>query len=419
MEISEKVKKLIDDELKDLDDSSEKISEAFTCCVCLDLLYKPIVLACGHVSCFWCVHKSMSGLRESHCPICRNPYHHFPTICQMLHFILLKMYPISYKRREIQISEFEREADCFSPQLEDRVCKGQTEQEACHANNSQMRVDDTEASSFVVDHGDFHPTVANGTCQTITVDDALCTFCNQLVYHPVVLNCGHVFCESCTLVQKNEMIKCAKCEIAHPGRIPKVCLELDNFLEEQFPTEYALRKSSVQLKQSCGQQESPSTCSAGDAKESSPVLTSSGGHPLSWWGDHKVHIAAGCDSCGMFPIIGDRYKCKDCVEAIGFDLCGDCYNTRSKLPGRFNQQHTPEHQFELMRPNSIRNIMWRLLRDVSSAPSSTPDTPESGVTVVPSLSDDARESAESGFVTPSETGDTEEDQSNDHEEDSM
>lgn len=63
----------------------------------------------------------------------------------------------------------------------------------------------------------------------------------------------------------------------------------------------------------------------------------------------------------MFPIIGERYNCKDCVEKIGFDLCGDCYNTTSKLPGRFNQQHTPEHRFELLQSNTIRNIMLRLV----------------------------------------------------------
>lgn len=63
----------------------------------------------------------------------------------------------------------------------------------------------------------------------------------------------------------------------------------------------------------------------------------------------------------MYPIIGDRYRCKDCVEIIGFDLCGDCYNTRSKLPGRFNQQHTPEHEFELVSSNISHNILLRLV----------------------------------------------------------
>ncbi|KAK4573967.1 hypothetical protein RGQ29_031771 [Quercus rubra] len=82
---------------------SDEISQSFICCVCRELLYKPIVLSCGHISCFWCVHHSMSGLCESRCPICRHPYIHFPTICQMLHLLLLKLYPVAYKRRENQI----------------------------------------------------------------------------------------------------------------------------------------------------------------------------------------------------------------------------------------------------------------------------------------------------------------------------
>jgi hypothetical protein len=50
----------------------------------------------------------------------------------------------------------------------------------------------------------------------------------------------------------------------------------------------------------------------------------------------------------MYPIIGDRYRCVDCTEIIGFDLCGDCYKNRSKRPGRFNQKHTPDHKLELV-----------------------------------------------------------------------
>lgn len=45
---------------------------------------------------------------------------------------------------------------------------------------------------------------------------------------------------------------------------------------------------------------------------------------------------------------------------MGFDLCGDCYATRSKLPGRFNQQHTSEHKFQLVEANIIHNLMLRL-----------------------------------------------------------
>ena len=33
----------------------------------------------------------------------------------------------------------------------------------------------------------------------------------------------------------------------------------------------------------------------------------------------------GCDACGLYPIVGDRWRCRDCPERIGFDLCGACH----------------------------------------------------------------------------------------------
>lgn len=62
----------------------------------------------------------------------------------------------------------------------------------------------------------------------------------------------------------------------------------------------------------------------------------------------------------MSPIIGERYKCKDCVEKIGFDLCESCYKSPATIPGRFNQQHKPDHQFKIVQPLSIRDLMLRL-----------------------------------------------------------
>ncbi|KAG1361856.1 putative E3 ubiquitin-protein ligase PRT1 [Cocos nucifera] len=67
----------------------------------------------------------------------------------------------------------------------------------------------------------------------------------------------------------------------------------------------------------------------------------------------------------MYPMIGKRYRCKDCKEAIGFDLCEACYNTSSKLPGRFNQQHTPDHKFELDDTQLLcRILMFRAMPEV-------------------------------------------------------
>jgi len=72
-----------------------------------------------------------------------------------------------------------------------------------------------------------------------------------------------------------------------------------------------------------------------------------------------VHYGVGCDGCGVYPIAGRRYKCLDCAEDIGFDLCGECYDDgvhkRASVgdgnvaTGRFNQQHRPDHSMEEMK----------------------------------------------------------------------
>jgi hypothetical protein len=97
--------------VNDLDDPQ------FMCCVCLDLLYKPVVISCGHMSCFWCVHKAMHVFRESHCAVCRQPYKHFPSICQLMHHLILKLEPADYKRREKEVLEEERRIETYSPQI--------------------------------------------------------------------------------------------------------------------------------------------------------------------------------------------------------------------------------------------------------------------------------------------------------------
>jgi hypothetical protein len=62
-----------------------------------------VAAACGHMSCFWCVHKAMDYHRQSYCAICRQPYIHFPSICQLLHHLLLKLEPVEYKKREKEV----------------------------------------------------------------------------------------------------------------------------------------------------------------------------------------------------------------------------------------------------------------------------------------------------------------------------
>jgi len=71
----------------------------------------------------------------------------------------------------------------------------------------------------------------------------------------------------------------------------------------------------------------------------------------------------------MSPIIGERYKCKDCWEQIGFDVCEACHNNPSNISGRFNQQHEPEHNFEIVQPQG--NVEHVHMRDLDQS-----DVPE-------------------------------------------
>ncbi|KAJ1409590.1 Zinc finger, ZZ-type [Sesbania bispinosa] len=309
-----------------LQNEHQEVFESFVCCVCLDLLYKPIVL---------CKAASIS----------KNTYTNF---------------------------EEEEKTGLFSPQFDAYMYGSQVifdhsgSSPSCTITNpvsnscSVESFECTEQSgsaTHIGDEGTINcehtsdripevigtPSVEGKTLiqnehnqqPKLLVTDLMCTMCKQLLFHPVVLNCGHVYCESCIIDLPDEMLRCQVCQSPHPTGFPKVCLALDHFLEEQFPQEYARRRDSIQLSQI----------------KVKPEATSSGslGETIAWWSDPglAIHVGVGCDFCGMYPITGDRYRCVECKEKIGFDLCSDCYKTRSKLPGRFNQQHTPEHKFRL------------------------------------------------------------------------
>lgn len=327
----------------------------------------------------------MNCLRESQCPICRNQYYHFPTVCQTLHFLFLKIYSVAYKRREIQTLEEEKKSGFYSPQFDPDTCESQAKfgHSVIPSSSSNMNLTSNscnvgpsecmEQTGFTTHEGDEGTVYSDGKPdiigtpakekklpqeelslqQKLTVADVTCTMCKQLLFHPVVLNCGHVYCQTCVVSITDEMLRCQVCQSPHPRGFPKVCLELDHFLEEQFPEEYRQRRDAIEQKQIKVKPETPFSRSLYNGKE---------GGSIDWRSDpdSKVHIGVGCDFCGMFPIIGDRYRCIDCKEKMGFDLCGDCYATRSKLPGRFNQQHTSEHKFQLLEANIIHNLMLRL-----------------------------------------------------------
>ncbi|XP_006647532.1 E3 ubiquitin-protein ligase PRT1-like [Oryza brachyantha] len=312
----------------------------FQCCVCLDLLYKPVVIACGHMSCFWCVHKAMHVIRESHCAVCRQPYKHFPSICQLLHHLLIKLEPVEYKRREKEVLEDEKRVDTYSPQIIEFL--------NFRSNNCEI-------------DGENRPEESNSQSSAehlkkVKLEDVSCALCKELLYQPAVLNCGHVYCMSCLSSLDDGALECKVCGGLHPGDVPNVCLDLDHFIEEYFPVEYDLKREKIQLlKGECNIKGSSSGTSS--TKEGGGRASKKENFALKDDDLSDVHIGVGCDSCGVYPIRGKRYRCKDCTELIGFDLCEECYNTKSKLPGRFNQHHTPDHRMELDNSALLHRIM--------------------------------------------------------------
>lgn len=128
------------------------------------------------------------------------------------------------------------------------------------------------------------------------------------------------------------------------------------------------------------------------------------------WIQDNINYAAKCIACNllhslnrhlcifffmqMSPIIGERYKCKDCVESIGFDLCEACHNNPAKVPGRFNQQHKPEHKFEIMQPTSLSDLINRINSDMSDDEGSDATEIRDGVARTGDLSGDVPEDPE-------------------------
>ncbi|XP_057783628.1 E3 ubiquitin-protein ligase PRT1 [Salvia miltiorrhiza] len=351
------------------DTEEEEFPDEFQCCVCLDIMYKPVVLACGHISCFWCTFKAMDTYIESHCPVCRNPYNHFPRSCELLHLLLLKLYPLPYRRRAEQVSEEEKGYGYASPQFEDNIIESQFSEvdgfRDATSEGDHPSIQDSSQRTLHEDNTSIQPTSSSQTTtddansvalstKKVLVTDVQCAVCKQLLYRPVVLNCGHVYCESC--IQPDDSIyTCPVCQSAHPRGIPSVCLFLHHFLEEYFPKEYSARKEYLAH---C-HRHSPSGSSAEKQEQTGKASFGPSGRRANF------HPGVGCDFCGMCPIIGVRYKCKDCVETIGFDLCENCFKISSKLPGRFNQQHTMEHKFEVIQPNHLRMVLSSLGAELS------------------------------------------------------
>ncbi|KAL1515633.1 hypothetical protein AB1Y20_002251 [Prymnesium parvum] len=331
--------------------------EEFCCAICLETLYKPAVSHCGHCFCFWCFHHGMSNLGSSHCPLCRAELRHLPAICEPLHAYICATFPARAAER------------AAATKLEER--------QSWHAEAPEPR-----------------PLAGAGTAASFA-----CAGCGGLAAPPAVLTCGHVVharrggggCPVDGCVGQAPEGGLAPCGLI--DAILRKELSAEEYAaasacgcervrrERGGPPAEALVGREVQLRSLRTEDgravEGVTGVVVGEEAGELVVEVSVESREVRVPAEHVslveaarsaeesyVHFGRGCDGCGVYPVVGRCYRCADCSEAIGYDLCGSCYDagvhTRDAPSGRFNQAHKPEHN--LVEVRQVVTVVHQLQR---------------------------------------------------------
>ena len=211
-------------------------------------------------------------------------------------------------------------------------------------------------------------------------EDFHCPVCRELLWKPVIKQCGHAACFLCTHKAMDQLCDSACPLCRAPFRhLGDVCEPLHNFIrrtfrneeteEEHFCCRTCGRPGSVYVG-NCGhvlcEDCRDSDCACGARRVFTPrvpcALLELASHktrapagaplldeapaPERALSDESpyVHFGVGCDGCGAFPIRGAAFRCLDCPDAVGFDLCAECRSSSLVVTGRFDQGHTSSHR---------------------------------------------------------------------------
>lgn len=301
----------------------------------------------------------MSPVAPSACPLCRNPFAHFASICVPLHNTIVRLFPKEYCGRDAEVKV-----------LEDSEF---------HANSPEIP-EPTKPSSMA--------DLVEGLKTALQ-----CGACRRPAFPPSVLNCGHIVCARSPCAPVRAGVPCPSCTLPAPVpprpcpllsaivkvASPQSCEEFETAAADAEMTSHEFfsgdrvrlhglkgaaelngqfgildtfneKSSRWQVELTDGQARAvrpenlalDQRASQGDwqGKNFEPPAASAG--PLGF-----VHFGRGCDGCGSFPIVGACWHCLDCPEQIGYDLCGTCKDSARPLSaGRFNQHHLPDHRME-------------------------------------------------------------------------
>ena len=212
-------------------------------------------------------------------------------------------------------------------------------------------------------------------------EDFACPVCRELLWKPVIKQCGHAACFLCTHKAMDQLCDSACPLCRAPFRhLGAVCEPLHNFICRTFRPETVMEEEHFSCR-TCGAPGSvyvgncghvlcedcrDSDCACGARRVFTPrvpcALLELASHkarapagaplldeapaPERALSDESpyVHFGVGCDGCGAFPIRGAAFRCLDCPDAVGFDLCAECRGSSLVVTGRFDQGHTSNHR---------------------------------------------------------------------------
>ena len=287
-------------------------ASTFTCPVCLELMHKPVIASpCAHASCFWCAHKAMNSFSRSACPLCRSRFRHQAAVCAPLHGFIGAAFPEAFAAREAEVLAEEAEGG---------------------------------VASMAVEAGPDPLSPAAWACASPACAP-------RLAARPTALLCGHVVCAACVPAGRGcpACGRAARAVAAEEGEDetpPRPCALLEEVVRGLFPGPYAAR-----LAEEAAAPAAPPPAAPAPSPPAPPAPRP------------HVHFGVGCDTCGAFPILGRRFKCADCPEAIGFDVCGDCVAAGAGGgAGRFGQAHRADHALAEVAP--VRGLL-HILQDAN------------------------------------------------------
>jgi len=154
--------------------------------------------------------------------------------------------------------------------------------------------------------------------------DLSCVVCRRPhAARGVVSVCGHIFCEGCFPSEPRSASCPCGARLVYRPKPCQLLLRINGETDESRDRSHAEARSGSWLE------------AESDSSRERPY----------------THFGVGCDGCGAYPVVGRAFRCRECPEEVGFDLCESCHSDASldgvvTYSGRFGQSHRRGHVME-------------------------------------------------------------------------